>query len=187
MAEQLGNIKITGTFDNLCFYRMEEAYYVRRKSSLTAKRVKTSPRFAFTRVYAGLAGQSSKMAAEIYRALPPGFRQYWMFRAFTGEAFQSLKRGKTPEEAREMLWQTYVSVWELKKTVTQAKLPLQPRRVKTSDQHFSDTRIIMEPVPVRIYATRRKRRKTGKRKRVLRRKDMKQLQPVAVVRADLSL
>ena len=122
MAKQIGNIKITGTYDNVCFYQMDGAYYARRKSSLTARRVKTSPKFALTRVYAGLLAQASKIASEIYKDLPRGFRQYWMFRAFTGEALQCLKKGETCEEAKEKLWQTYVSVWELKKSESKTKL-----------------------------------------------------------------
>jgi hypothetical protein len=38
MAKQAGDIFITGTIDDLCFYKMDGAYYVRLKSSLTGKK-----------------------------------------------------------------------------------------------------------------------------------------------------
>ena len=165
MAKQIGNIRITGTYDNLCFYKVKGAYYVRKKSSLTAKRVKTSPKFALTRLYADLMGRSSKIASAIYSALPADFRQYWMFKAFTGEALQWLKKGKSPEETKEILRQTYVSVWELKKKETQEQKPMRTKQIKTSNQDRFPATIKMDPTPVHVYATPTKRRTERKRKR----------------------
>jgi hypothetical protein len=110
MPKQAGPIKIVGTIGILCFYRSDDEYYVRRASSLTRKRVKYDPRFHRTMMNARLLGRASKIASVVYKDLPKNFRQYWMYRAFTGEAMQLLKAGKTDDEARETLWHVYASV-----------------------------------------------------------------------------
>jgi len=46
VAKQIGATKITGTIQNICFYKMEGQYYARQKSSLTGKRVKKDPAFS---------------------------------------------------------------------------------------------------------------------------------------------
>lgn len=103
-----GAIYFRGRINNLCFYKMGSDYYVRRVSSLTGKRVKTDPRFRLTLVYAGLLGRASRIGSVVYKALPKEFRRFWMYRAFTGEAMQLLKAGKTDEEAVIILSGIYV-------------------------------------------------------------------------------
>jgi hypothetical protein len=88
--------------------------YIRMKSSLSGKRVKTSPEFRSTMAYAGILGRASRVASVIYQALPKDFREGWMYRAFTGEAIQWLKKGKADAAVKEILWKTYVEVWEFK-------------------------------------------------------------------------
>jgi hypothetical protein len=99
---------ICGTMDNLTFYMWEGKNFVRKKSRLTAKRVKTSPKFERTRYYAGLMAKASQIGSSLFRALPVRWRQSWMYRTFTGEALKLLKEGKTVEEAKEILWAMYV-------------------------------------------------------------------------------
>jgi hypothetical protein len=114
MAQQIAGLCfLEGTFDQLTFYKMEGKYYVRVKSSLTSKRVKTSPEFAFTMAYARLLGRASKIGSKIYKSLPESWRQFWMYRSFTGEAFTMLKNyAITDEEVTRILWKTYVEYWE---------------------------------------------------------------------------
>lgn len=106
--------KITGAFPlartrgGLTFYLMGGVNYVRVKSSLTRKRVLKSPQFRKTRMYADLMSQASRIGSVIYQALPQGWRQAWMYRAFTGEAMQFLKEGKPPHETTTILWKRYV-------------------------------------------------------------------------------
>ena len=114
MGQLLGDIKFVGTVRQICFYKVEGVYYARKQSSLTAHRIQTDPKFVLTRVYAGLMGQASKIASSIYKALPKNFRQFWMFKAFAGEAFQLLKAGTHPDQTKQLLWQTYITVWEEK-------------------------------------------------------------------------
>lgn len=115
VAKQRGPIKIIGNYNGVSFYRNGDQYLVRMANGLTAKRVKNDPAFAATRVYARLLAQSSRIASKIYQALPKEFRQFWMFRAFTGEALRFLKEGNTSEQVFEILWNTYVAVHDKEK------------------------------------------------------------------------
>jgi hypothetical protein len=119
MAKQIAGLcRLEGTFDQLTFYKMDGQYYVRVKSRLTAKRVKTSPEFKLTMVCANLLARASRIGSLIYKALPPGWRQFWMYRGFTGEAFTLLKKNPyTDEEVKDLLWKCYVEYWEQRKAI----------------------------------------------------------------------
>jgi hypothetical protein len=114
MAQQIAGLCfLEGAFDQLTFYKMEGKYYVRVKSSLTSKRVKTAPEFQWTMALARLMGRASKIGSAIYQALPPNWRQFWMYRSFTGEAYTMLLHSSlTDEEVKQILWKTYVEYWE---------------------------------------------------------------------------
>jgi hypothetical protein len=99
---------ICGTRGDLTYYLWEGKNFVRKKSSLTARKVKTSPRFERTRYYAGLMAQASQIGSSLYQLLPVRWRQSWMYRTFTGEAVKLLKVGKTREEVKEILWAIYI-------------------------------------------------------------------------------
>ena len=112
MAKQCGPLYFEKTWDDLVFYKMDGQYYVRAKSSLTAQRVKTSTQFARTMYSANRMARASKIGSAIYQALPPGWRQFWMYRSFTGEAFMMLKTEMyTTEEVEQALWNSYVEYW----------------------------------------------------------------------------
>lgn len=108
MAKVYAPFCIERTMCGLTFYKANGQNLVRKKSSLSARRVKTSPAFALTRYHADLLKQASKIASEVYRALPVNWRQYWMFRAFTGEAMQLIKEGKKTEEVIKELKKVYI-------------------------------------------------------------------------------
>src|SRR5687768_17479097 len=140
MAKVYAPFPITRTMGDLTFYMMDGVNYARTKSSLTRKRVLKSPNFKKTRFYAGLMSQASKIGSVIYQALPHDWRQGWMYRAFTGEALQLLKEGKTVEETTRVLWKRYVEAInhhgehlgaELKEAVASAAKPPRGRRKKT--------------------------------------------------------
>lgn len=61
MAKVEGIIKIRGSIDGLCFYKMNGAYYVRKKSSVTRKRVKHAAEFKRVRENAQEFGWSVKI------------------------------------------------------------------------------------------------------------------------------
>lgn len=97
---------------------MDGEYYVRRKSSLTREKVLTHPDFERTRLYANMLAVASKIASSIYSDLPLHWRQFWMYRSFTGEAFTLLEGGSTAQEAYDYLWITYVEYWVLYQQAT---------------------------------------------------------------------
>ena len=97
MPKQKGPVYFTGTRGDACFYKMDGQYYIRKKSSLSRKRVKESSSFELTRVYADLLAQASRLAAAVYRPLPREQKKLALYRAMTGEALQMLKQGVEAE------------------------------------------------------------------------------------------
>ncbi len=71
MAEQVGHIKITGTIDNVTYYKMGGKYLARMKSSLTRKDVKTKKCFEGSRRSSTRFGAGNIIASEVYQSLPP--------------------------------------------------------------------------------------------------------------------
>ncbi|HLP37349.1 hypothetical protein [Lacibacter sp.] len=71
MATQIGLLQIIGTVHGICFYKMDGKYYARKKSSLSAERVKQDPAFVETMRYANQMGNASKIASTIYRQIVP--------------------------------------------------------------------------------------------------------------------
>jgi hypothetical protein len=108
MAEVFAPFPIERTMCNLTFYVIEGRNFVRKKSSLTRRRVLYSPHFKNTRHFAGLMGNASKIGSHVYNALPEYWRQGWMYRSFTGEAYTMLKKGKKEEEIQQVLYKQYV-------------------------------------------------------------------------------
>jgi hypothetical protein len=95
MGKQCGPYYHEGTVQHICFYKMNGAYYLRTKSSLTARRVKKDPAFARTMQYARLLGKASKIASQVYKTYPKATRQFSEYRTLTGKAIQLLKDGFT--------------------------------------------------------------------------------------------
>lgn len=117
MAKQIAGLcRFAGTIDDLTFYKMDGQYYVRAKSSLTAEQVKKKACFRRTMQSANRMVRASHIGAIIYKALPPRWRQFWMYRDFTGEAFVLLKNTSyTESEITQILWKCYVDYWEQRK------------------------------------------------------------------------
>lgn len=108
MPKQKGPVYYTGTRGDACFYKMDGQYYVRRKSTLSGKRVKRDKAFTLTRVYADLLGQASRLAAAVYRCLPREERKHAQYRTMTGEALKMLKEGVAADVISARLEQAYV-------------------------------------------------------------------------------
>jgi hypothetical protein len=104
----INNLLISGTIGNVTFYKMYGQTYVRKKSSLSRKRVLKSAAFAKTRKHAAALGLASQIGSVIYRALPAEMRDRWLYRAITGEAASLLYEEKTEEEVQEFLWKKYI-------------------------------------------------------------------------------
>lgn len=103
MAEQIGTIKITGAVGNICFYKMEEKYYARQKSSLSGKRVKKDPAFCGTMKYARLLAEASVIGSFVYRQLPKEKKGRKVYQALTGKVMKMLKEGLSRDTIIENL------------------------------------------------------------------------------------
>src|SRR5687767_12433663 len=130
MAEVFAPFIIDRTIHDLTFYCMEGRNFVRKKSSLTRRKVLYSPQFKNTRHFAGLMAKASKIGSLVFNALPEYWRQGWMYRSFTGEAFRMLKAGKKEQEIQQVLWERYVKevVCRQPKEVIIAQFNSQPKR-----------------------------------------------------------
>jgi hypothetical protein len=122
MAQQLGPLFFECTWDDITLYKMEGKYYLRKKSRLTREKVLTHKAFRLTRIYANLLAAASKIASSIYTDLPIEWRQFWMFRSFTGEAMKMLEGGQSAQQAYDYLWETYLEYWFLYQQTTGIKL-----------------------------------------------------------------
>ena len=97
MAKQSGIIKITGTINGICFYKLHGEHYARLKSSLNGKRIKTDKVFQNTMKYAALLAEASKVGSVVYHLLPKEKRERKVYQQLTGKAMQLLKKGLTNE------------------------------------------------------------------------------------------
>ena len=103
MAKQSGHLFITGTIHDITYYKMDGIFYARMKSSLSRKKVLTSPRFALTRVHANQLAEASKIASQLYRQIPKQERNVQQFRALVGQAKVLFAQGKDKEVVIEIL------------------------------------------------------------------------------------
>jgi hypothetical protein len=138
MAEIFAPFIINRTIRNLTFYSMDGRNFVRTKSSLTRRKVLYSPNFALTRHNASLMAQASKIGSYIYNSLPVHWRQFWMYRSFTGEAYTMLKKRKDELEIRQLLLDRYVKEVLEKQGSVQPALP-EPTKTKRTYRKL-DTR-----------------------------------------------
>lgn len=154
MPKQKGPDFYTGTRGDTCFYKMDGQYYVRRKSTLSGKRVKRDKAFTLTRVYADLLGQASRLAAAVYRCLPREERRHAQYRAMTGEALKMLKEGVAADVISARLEQMYAVKEEIAVVaapVVEVKV-LKADRSKTAVARLKGKRLFMRlPKQVSIY------------------------------------
>jgi hypothetical protein len=97
-----------GTVHGLCIYEMWGKVYYRKKSSLTAKRVKKAREFEKTRKHASDMGRAAQIGSIIYKAIPADIKDRWIYRAITGEAASLLYKGTAEEEVKAVLWKKYI-------------------------------------------------------------------------------
>ena len=103
MARQAGHLFITGTLGDVTYYKMDGIYYARMKSSLSRKKVLTSPRFERTRQHANQLAEASRIASSVYKQIPKEQRNIKLFRAIVGEAKMLLATGSDKEVVLEVL------------------------------------------------------------------------------------
>ena len=109
MAKQVGIIKITGTIDDITFYKMGEEYYARMKSSLTGKRFWKDPAFEGSRKSALALGVASKLASLLYKTLPKERKGRSIFQKLTGRIKLMILDHKETEVIIQWFTREYVS------------------------------------------------------------------------------
>ena len=103
MAKQSGHLFITGTINGVTYYKMDGIFYARMKSSLSRKKVLTSPRFARTRMHANQLGQASQIASQLYKSIPKEEKNMKFFRSIVGKAKVLLAQGDNRDMLIEIL------------------------------------------------------------------------------------
>ena len=103
------NMWYTGTVGKATYYVMNGIGYVRSKSKLSGKRVKTSPAFKKTMEFARKLGEASALASALYKTVPARQKSIGLFRKITGMVITGFKKGNTEEEVmkevgREVAW-----------------------------------------------------------------------------------
>lgn len=116
MAKQSGPIKIVGTVQELTFYQSGGNYYVRQKSTLDAKRIKTDPVFANTRKENDLLALASPTASRVYQKLKPNSMVHH-YRKLTAEARRLYCQGLKEKAVTRRLFEYAAKEWGLKKVV----------------------------------------------------------------------
>ncbi len=111
-----------GRFGPVVFYRLPCGLICRALNPHTRKRILKDPKFAAFRKCSKRMAKASKIGSAVYKALPEDFRQFWMYRAFVGEAMKMLKdQGMTGEQVLESLFKTYVENWYIKAEIKEAE------------------------------------------------------------------
>lgn len=95
MARQIGEYRFEGTIDGLCFYKMEGEYYVRIKSSLTAKKFWKAACFEGSRRSCQRLSRGSQLAAMVYSSFR---KQKGMYAALKTKAIALLKNNTREEK-----------------------------------------------------------------------------------------
>ncbi len=105
MAKQAGHIRIRGTIGNLTYYQMGGEDYVRKKSSLTRKDVKTKKCFEGSRRSSTRFGAGNIIASEVYQSLPPKQKVYSLFPSLRSKAIALVKQGLARADVKIALQQ----------------------------------------------------------------------------------
>jgi hypothetical protein len=103
MAKQSGEYRFRGSIDCLCFYKMNDAYHVRLKSTLTSKRFWNDDAFEGSRKSCKRLAEGSRLASEVYKMVDEEKRVYKLFCFLKRKAILLLKEGVCVEEVQELL------------------------------------------------------------------------------------
>jgi len=107
MARLTSKPPFIGTVGPVTIYQMYEEYYIRTRSSLDAKRVKTDPAFRKTMQYANLMATASPIGSIVYAQVPLHRKKLTLYRKITGEAMTWLKYQWEKEEIIQYLLRRY--------------------------------------------------------------------------------
>jgi hypothetical protein len=110
MAKQTGEIKIVGTIDGICFYKMDGLFYAKQKSSLDRKRFFTDKAFEGSRKSSAHLAQASPLAARLYHMLPLEKKGRDVYRSIVGKVKQMLKEEQSATSITEWFITEYLKI-----------------------------------------------------------------------------
>jgi hypothetical protein len=103
MARQVGLLKITGTIDDTCFYKMCGDFFARKKSSLTGKRFWKDKAFEGSRKSCERFASGNKIASSVYALVAEEKRAGKLFSFLKRKAVLFLKEGVDGHTTEQML------------------------------------------------------------------------------------
>jgi hypothetical protein len=124
MAKQHGIIKITGTFSDTTFYKMNGEYYVKQKSRVNSSRLKNQPNYALFRLKGSYFGRASKLVKSIYYSFDKQWRVHGLYGKMVAYGYQFTKLEKTDEEVKALLLEKYGWMAMQQPVVAEAPLTL---------------------------------------------------------------
>jgi hypothetical protein len=128
-------LPLGGRYDQAVFYRLPCGLICRVPNPHTRKRILKDRKFAEFRKCSKRMAKASKIGSAVYKALPEDFRQFWMYRAFVGEALKMLKdQEMTGEQVLESLFRTYVEVWYIKAEIKETERKEQGRSTGSTER-----------------------------------------------------
>src|SRR6476620_10077844 len=113
MARQAGPLFITGTIDDMVFYKMGDKYYMRLKGEptpITKKRMSQDEHYPLLCLRKREFKAASKMVRKWYYTLPKEVRKLGLFGKLTGKAVRMLRKGVAEEEIKTLLLQEFGKV-----------------------------------------------------------------------------
>ena len=122
MAKQAGPIKFEGTIGNLTGYQVNRIHDLKKKSSVSRKRILTDKDYTNTRRNASWFAQAQKLAAGVYRELSLSQRDHKGIWYSLRNRTQELVRKNVPaEEITHLLQKEFI---ELAKKASKRVRPL---------------------------------------------------------------
>lgn len=103
MAKQAGECRFIGSVDELCFYKVQDDYFVRLKSSLSGKRFWKDAAFEGSRRSCKRFGEGNRLASKVYQMVEEDKRVYRLFCFLKRRAILLLKEGVSVDEAEKVL------------------------------------------------------------------------------------
>lgn len=103
MAKQSGEYRFIGSVDGLCFYKVQDDYFVRLKSSLSGKRFWKDAAFEGSRRSCKRFGEGNRLASKVYQMIEDDKRVYRLYCFLKRRAILLLKEGVSVDEAEKVL------------------------------------------------------------------------------------
>ena len=144
LVKQIGDIKSTGTWGGVTFYKMEEEFYARKQSTLTAKRFWNDKAFGRSRRSCNRLERGNKLASFVYRGLAYEDRAYALYCELKSKAIRLLKERKAEDVVLQELY-SHCEEWKRSGRAATCKKPKSPQR-KQSLFYFTGS----EDMPLRL-------------------------------------